>query len=233
MRLPEPDPKTSGEKLITAAFLITFLGMIGYGLFAQAFSPRKMAAVFVPLWFIPLLAWHELGHAVAARLCGWGLRGIVIGCGGEWARVQCLGTWMSFRIWPVSGYVLPRIRDLNAAKWKNAFIYAAGPGAEALLLGIAWMIYGADLMRPSPEIPVIAAQSLAVAVLIGLLFNLIPMTVDTETGEAWNDGLGIIQSLRMSEADYAQMLRQEDWRDAAEAAKAAGLKTEEEEEQRA
>lgn len=221
MQLPEPDPKTRGEKVLTAAFLIAFLGMILFGLFRE-YHPAKMAAVFVPLWFVVLLPLHELGHAVAARLCGWSLRAIVIGSGGEWARVRCLGTWMSFRLWPVSGYVTPRIGDLKAAKWKDAFIYSAGPGVEALVLSAVWLALGEGLTRHSPELPVIAAQSLAIAVLIGLVFNLFPHTVTTENGEAWNDGQGIINSLRMSKEDYVRMKRHSDWLDVAEEAERKG-----------
>ncbi|MES2705061.1 MAG: hypothetical protein V4726_00515 [Verrucomicrobiota bacterium] len=82
MPLPEPDPKTPGEKLFTAVFLLLFLGMMAAVVF-EDYSPQKLSVVFVLLWFVLLLAVHELGHAAAARLCGWGLRGIVIGSGGE------------------------------------------------------------------------------------------------------------------------------------------------------
>lgn len=218
MAIPERDPKTSGEKWFTVIFLAAFLGMIGAELL-EDYSPKKLSVIFVTLWFVILLPVHELGHAAAARLCSWGLRGIVIGSGGERARIRCLGTWMSIRTWPVSGYVVPRIQGLRAAKWKNAFIYSAGPGVEILLAGIVWLVCGRGYLSPSLSVGMIAAQSLGIAVLIDLVLNLIPRSIESTTGSGeyiWNDGLGIIQSLRLTEADYARMKQQAEWQEAAD-----------------
>jgi hypothetical protein len=45
-------------------------------------------------------------------------------------------------------------------------------------------------------------QSFAVAALAGAILNLIPMPIQANGGWIANDGLGIIQSLRRSDADY-------------------------------
>lgn len=209
------DPKTAGEKWITAGFLLIFFGLI-LGVVFQHYTPAKLAVVLVPLAWLPLLVLHELGHAAAARLCGWGLRRIVIGTGEERARFRCLGTWMSIRTWPVSGYVLPRLHDVRGAKWKSAFIYFAGPGIELAAAAVVWAGCGDRIFQPSSGIGLIAAQSFALAALAGALLNLLPMPVASDGGFVWNDGLGILNSLRMSAADYARRKQQEDWLDLAE-----------------
>lgn len=216
----DPDPKTAGEKWITAGFLLIFFGLI-LGMVFQNYTPAKLAVFFVPLAWLPLLVIHELGHAAAARLCGWGLRRIVIGTGQERARFRCLGTWMSIRTWPVSGYVLPRLQDVRGAKWKSAFIYFAGPGAELVAAALVWVWCGDRIFQLSAEISLIAGQSFGIAGLAGAVINLLPMPVQGDGRFVWNDGLGIINSLRMSEADYARRKQQEDWLDLAERKEAA------------
>ncbi|MES2705062.1 MAG: hypothetical protein V4726_00520 [Verrucomicrobiota bacterium] len=115
--------------------------------------------------------------------------------------------------------MLTRVQDLKAAKWKNAFIYAAGPGVEILLAGFVWFLCGREFLRPSGSVGMIAAQSLGIAVLVDVCFNLIPRSVENQSGSGeyvWNDGLGIINSLRLTTADYARMKQQADWLEAAE-----------------
>lgn len=221
------DPKTAGEKWTAAVFSLIFLGLILAMVF-ERYTPAKLAVFLVPLAWLPLLVIHELGHAAAARMCGWGLRRIVIGTGTERARFRCLGTGMSIRTWPVSGYVLPRLRDLRGAKWKSAFIYVAGPGAELLVAGLVWALAGDALFESSRSVGMLAAQSLGVAALADAALNLFPMSVQSDGRYVANDGLGIINSLRMTKADYARRLQQEDWQDLAEAKHPLGEDGEEE-----
>jgi hypothetical protein len=214
------DHKTAGEKWFTAVFAMVFAGLM-LGMIFQDYRPEKLAVLFVPLAWLPLLVIHELGHAAAARMCGWGLRRIVIGTGRERFRIRCLGTWMSIRTWPVSGYVLPRLHDVRGAKWKSAFIYAAGPGSELLVAALV-RIFAGDAIYESPRghIGLIAAQSIALAALADAALNLFPMPVQSDGQYVANDGLGIINSLRMSKSDYARRKQQEDWQDLAEAREA-------------
>jgi predicted Zn-dependent protease len=75
-------------------------------------------------------------------------------------------------------------------------IYAAGPGAELLLLGVLLQVFGWELVfSGSGDLGQVALQSLAIAILLGAGFNLIPFS----TSGGVSDGLGIISSPFMSD----------------------------------
>src|SRR5437763_522380 len=78
-----------------------------------------------------------------------------------------------------------------------------------LLAAVLAIILGVDtLLTRTDHLGLLAAQSLAVAVLVSAFFNLVPHYINTPRGQIANDGLGIIQSFMRSEKDYA---RQIDW----------------------
>lgn len=209
----DPPPKGKFEILFGPGFLLLFLGGMAMETLDH-YTPAKLAMWLTPAFYILLLPVHEFGHALAARLCGWGIREVVIGTGPEWLRRPCLGSTLSLRAFPVSGHVSTRIGDLRFAAWKSAFIYAAGPGIEILLLLAVWLAAGNQLLAPQTEPRLIAAQSFALAALLGIVFNLIPYPVRTADGDTWSDGLGVIQSLRTPPEDYARLKRRQDFEDA-------------------
>ncbi len=194
---------TAGERWMLTIVAAIFLGLLGAGL-AEDFEPRKLAGLFVPLFWIPMLALHEAGHAVVARLCGWEVDRVVIGFGKTLKRFEIGGVPVLLKAFPISGYVLPRPRDLRSPRLKNSLIYAGGPGIEMLLLAAIVLAVGPDaLLTLSDGVGMIAVQSLSVTILMGLFFTLIPHYTSSGGGKSWSDGMGILMSWRLPDEYFA------------------------------
>jgi hypothetical protein len=170
----------------------------------EDFSYGRLSVLFILLFWMPLLILHELGHAAAAKMLGWQVREIVIGFGQELWRWQFGETRVRVKLAPVEGYVLPAPRSAELIRMKSMLIYAAGPGAELLLLGAMLIVLGPHyVFGASDDAAQVATQSLAIAILIGAGFNLLPFRTDGGI----SDGLGIITSPFMSgEAIHLRLL---------------------------
>ena len=204
--LPERAPE-GAERWMVAMFAAGFAGMLGLSLF-ENYDPRKLGVVFVLLFWLPLLVIHEAGHAITARLCGWEVERMVIGYGRTRRTWVVGGVPVLFKTLPLSGYVLPRPRDLRSPRLKNALIYAGGPAFELLAALLVIGIAGPEILfQSSSLLPVIAAQSFCIAVALGLIFTLVPHTVSTERGESWSDGMGILMSGRLPDDHFARWIQ--------------------------
>lgn len=174
---------------------LAFTIMILLAIFEE-FSYDRLSVLFILLFWVPLLVLHEAGHAIAARLLGWRVREIVIGFGRELWRWKLGETRVVIKLAPIEGYVLPAPTSAQHMRLKSALIYAAGPGAELLLLAAMLLVLGKDYVFGSAgSVEQVAAYSLAIAILLGAGFNLLPFS----TGGAVSDGLGILSSPFMSE----------------------------------
>lgn len=183
-------PLTSSEIFWSGVALALFLGLI-LGELVSGFHPAKLSVLFMAVFWVPLLVLHELGHAAAAWAVGWKVQEIVIGFGREIWRFHLGETVVKIRMAPVEGYVLPAPRSPGGVRWKSAFVYAAGPGVELLLVAGLVALFGSDTVFGNADaISRIALKSLVVAALIGAIFNLIPF----RTGDAVSDGMGVLMS---------------------------------------
>ena len=199
-------PLRSGEKTGVGAAAILFGGLMTASL-AENFSPEKLSAVFFLVFWAIMLAVHELGHALAAWMIGWRVRQIVIGFGPALFRGLVNGTEVRVNLVAVSGFVVPDPQSRDRFRLKNAFVYAAGPGAEFLLLGALILAFGWDsVFGPSKELPFVALKTLAWVIILGGGFNLLPFTAD---GMA-TDGLGICLSPFLKDADIEARLAHHD-----------------------
>ncbi len=197
-------PLRKDEQIAVYVMLTIFIGAMTAEILLNDFKPSKLSAFFVPLFWMPLVALHEAGHALAAHLCGWRVKRIVIGFGKRIKTFKIGRTPVHLLQIPIQGYVLPLPRDLKFPRLKNTLIYAAGPGIEIVLVLVAYLVLGHDtLFSHSQSIPIIAAQSLCVSAAIGIVVNLIPMP--TEQG-GWNDGMGILMSWRIPDEQFEQWL---------------------------
>lgn len=184
------------------ARITTIVGGVITLLFAAAifdeFSTRKLSIVFFFVFWVPLLVIHELGHALMAKALGWHVREIVIGFGRTIWQRQIGETRLVVKLAPLEGYVLPAPSDRNRMRLKSALIYAAGPGAELVLLTAAIAALGWDtVFNDSDAVSLVALESLALVILIGAGFNLLPFRTDG----AVSDGLGIVSSPFMSDEE--------------------------------
>ena len=68
--------ETIASRVVGGLFLLLMLAAV-----FDDFSPRKLAIVFMAVFWVPMFVLHEVGHAVAAKMVGWRVREIVIGFG--------------------------------------------------------------------------------------------------------------------------------------------------------
>ncbi len=185
---------TASESRISIAVGSIITLLIAASIF-EDFSPKGLSVLFFFLFWMPMLVLHEIGHALMARLLGWRVHEIVIGFGRTLWQGRIGATTIKIKLAPIEGYVLPAPLDSGNVRLKSALIYAAGPGAELLLLAAMLAIFGWDgVFNQSNDLTLIAVQSLAVVILFGAGFNLIPF----QSGGGVSDGLGVISSPFMS-----------------------------------
>lgn len=187
-------PLAAAEARIVAVVGAVFTLLILVAVF-EDFSTPRLSIAFMVLFWAPMLLLHELGHALAARLLGWQVREIVIGFGRDLWQWQSGETRIRIKLAPLEGYVLPAPADARRVRLKSMLIYAAGPGAELLLLGLLLLLFGRDyVFGEAVSVGQVAIQSLAIVILLGAGFNLLPFRSEG----AASDGLGIISSPFMS-----------------------------------
>jgi hypothetical protein len=201
-------PLTPAERWISGIFLAVILGLFVVEVFHD-YQPVKLSALLIVLFWIPLLALHEAGHALAAALLGWYVGEVVIGFG----RILCafrIGTAaVEVRWLPIEGFVKCVPRNLRMPRLKSVLIYFAGPGIELLVALVILALIGPDrLFSRSEDYWLIAWQSLAVAATAQAVLNLMPASVQKEGEVIASDGLGIIRSFMQPEGYYAGMIGQ-------------------------
>lgn len=205
-RDPAPEKSPEGwEKWTTTIVGGVFVGLISAELLID-YEPRKLGALFLLLAWGPLLFLHEAGHALVAHWCGWNVERVVLGFGHRMKKFFIGKTVIDVRAVPIEGFVLPTPRNLKSPRLKSTLIYAAGPLAEVALLVIIILLVGWDrLLTSTDHVGMIALQATCVAIIMGLVFNLIPHTTQTGGGLSWNDGMGIIFSHKLPD-EYFQGL---------------------------
>ena len=208
MRSPthERPPLTPGERAFYGFFLAIVVGLFAAEI-VHDYKPVKLAALLFVLFWGPLLALHETGHAVVAALVGWRVGRVVIGVGRLVAKFKVGEALVEIRLLPLEGFVQPVPRNLRRPRLKSALIYFAGPGSELLLLLIVALGVGpATMLTETEHFGILAAQSLCVAVLFSAFCNLVPHAVVMPGGTVANDGLGIIRSFTVPESHFAELV---------------------------
>lgn len=205
---PENGPKTPNEWGVLLIISFFFFLLLCLELFRE-FTVYKLSVPFFLISWIVLLVIHELGHALAARFLGWGVSLISIGTGRILAKLEMAGMPIELRTIPLSGFVVPKVRDLTAPRLKQFVIYSAGPGIELLLVAlITWAAGPAMLLQKTPDAGVIALQSFCVAALAGALLNLIPLPHHSSKGTGWSDGLGMLLSWSIPDEVFRQRMNE-------------------------
>jgi hypothetical protein len=212
---PRRDPSGASEWIMAGVFLAIFVGLIVADIL-QNYHPAKLSALLVVLFWIPLLALHEGGHALVAYLFGWHVKQIVVGMGKILGRFRIGRARVEVRLFPVEGFVTCAPIKIRLPQLESALIYFAGPGVELLLAVGVLIVVGPDrLFQASEEYGVIVWQSLALAAAAQAVLNLLPFAVKTPEGILHSDGLGILLSFFRPPGYYEEMAGQEydpaDW----------------------
>lgn len=196
-------PPSRGDK----GFLIVFVLIVG-GLFAaeifRELSPARMAVLFFFVFYGLLTVLHEAGHALTAAAVGWRVSRVQLGFGPTLGHPTIGGVPVEIKAFPIVGLVQVAPDRVEGGRWKNALIYAAGPGIELLLAAAVATAVGWDVMlASSADWGVVAAQSLCLAAVVGAGFNLLPFTL--ASGQI-TDGMGILRSPFMPRAAFEAMM---------------------------
>lgn len=199
----ERPPPSRGDK----GFLFVFVLIVG-GLFAveifREISPARMAVLFFFAFYGLLTVLHEAGHAVVAAAVGWRVSRVQLGFGPKLGHPTIGGVPVEIRAFPIVGLVQVAPDRVEGARWKNALIYAAGPGVELLLAAVVASAVGWDVITASSEQwGVVIAQSLCLAAILGAGFNLLPLTLGS--GQI-TDGMGILRSPFMPRVAFEAMI---------------------------
>jgi hypothetical protein len=188
-------PVPPGERVSYVLFLVLLLGLFGAEVVVN-FAPAKLSVLFFVLFWLPLVAWHELGHALMAGLFRWRVERVVIGIGRLLGTFTVAGVPVEVRLVALEGFVNCGPADGRFNRWKSALVYFAGPGIELVLAAALLVAVGPDvLFQRGDDIGLIALQSLALAATTGAVLNLVPHGIRTPHGLTPNDGLGILLSL--------------------------------------
>lgn len=146
-----------------------------------------------------LVAVHEFGHLIVARLANVKVLRFSIGFGKViWSRVDKHGTEFALSLVPLGGYVkmldetegavpenLKRYALNNASPWWRIAIAAAGPAANVLLTAaILSSIYMIGTTKPIPYIGEIADDS--PAALAGMVGGEELVQIDKNEVDSWN-----------------------------------------------
>jgi Peptidase family M50 len=207
---PRRGPQTPSEWVIFSVFLLVFLGLFAAGILGD-YRPANLAVPLVLMFWVPLLALHEGGHAAAATLLGWRVSRVVVGVGPPIARFRAGVAAVEVRLLPVEGFIRCVPTRLRLPQLESALIYFAGPGAELLLAAGVVLLVGPDwLFDQSDEYGPVVWRSLVVASASQAALNLLPFPVVTRDGVLHSDGLGIIASLFRPTSHYAQMVGRAD-----------------------
>lgn len=193
---------TTGERWFSGIAITAFSCALLMDLFTE-YSAVKLSVLLIFVFWIPLLVLHECGHAFVAAAVGWRVREMVIGFGPTLWRGRIGDTLVKLRLVPLEGYVLPEPQGAAGMRWKSALVYAAGPGAELALLGILVTIFGwGQIFQETEAMAWIALQSLVIAIILGVVMNLLPFRV----GHGVSDGLGILLSPFMTQQTIDERL---------------------------
>lgn len=215
MYTPDDDdgspPSSPAEKWSVVVFALIVLGLFGADI-ATNYQPVKLSALFMLLFWVPLMALHELAHAAMAHTVGWHVDRIVIGFGKLYWAIPLIGTWVEIRQVPISGYILPRPGNLIFPRTKDFLISFAGPASGLFVSLAVVLLAGPDrIFQKSDNYFLLLWQGLAIAGAAQAFMNFFPVLFLRGTRTVPNDGLAMLCSFYRPTEYYANMMSDEDW----------------------
>lgn len=170
-----------GDKVRNGIGILLYV--VAYVLVAGSLPQGFVSIVAWPIlaaWFLFDTLIHELGHAVAARLCGWRVRVFAVGPFAYHLLNHDFAILPRKRREEVAGYVLPSPSSPDVwTRQRRMIISAAGPAANMVLVALlfalaAWTTaapYDANQMNMPLFLSALAVASLGTGLTNGLPFG--------------------------------------------------------------
>jgi tetratricopeptide (TPR) repeat protein len=170
------------------AAVVLALGGVGFAWFhGQSFQASRwvwLALLVIFQWV--MLVPHELGHALAGRLLGYGQIRILIGSGKPIFTTELLGIQWLFNIVPFGGLTLAGNPPTAQLRWKEIVFVGGGPMVSLIAAAGTWMFIERGALFDGART---ALEAFFWANVIVLAENLFPREVATPFGRLQNDGL--------------------------------------------
>jgi hypothetical protein len=192
-----------------------FVGLVAAWLTVMSSNAGRVSWAAVTLNCLALFvgvvvatAWHEAGHALAARAVGLSVIAAYLGRGRAWRTWVVRGTRLVIQQVPFTGLVALGASSTRWLRVRLMLVHAAGPLANFLIFAAACPAFQASAwtdfaLRPIP-IPIFAT----VNIVFGLL-NAVPLLTRPRAaaGEArGNDGWNFLAMIFRNDASLLQVL---------------------------
>jgi tetratricopeptide (TPR) repeat protein len=184
------------ERLFTRVLLNAGIAFaLGLGAFGPAWFIGNVS-VGLAVATIVATVWHELGHAVVAKLLVFDVFRIVLGIGPQLLAVPFLGFRWKIRKYPLGGGVHTATRHERGRLWRTIAMTAAGPLSNLLLAAAGVLVFTRSSYFENPFAGPAPLGCLVLINAIAGISNLVPFK--TQSGSS-SDGRSIWLALTRRE----------------------------------
>ena len=189
--------KTQGS--YKALLLLAFIQFL-MGILLIVYSPEARTGWFLldlflmTIFSVFMIIPHELGHVLAAKSLGIYVVGVVIGLGKTVLLKRYWNMPWEFKNFPAGGITIPLVLSVDKYRSKLFFLICGGPLINLFAILILLIIYpGTDLFSGLFKPQLSIASAFFLANIIDLLYNLLPIKVNTNFGKIDSDGLNMVK----------------------------------------
>jgi len=185
------------ESIFLIALILAFLDAF---MFHRGMIRVAADLLFLVLINYPIIAAHELAHAVAGKVLGVRIFKVIIGYGRILFSRRVAGTDWELRLWPFGGGTVMACPPGQGNRVRFFGAILAGPGMHGVMIAAAMMLqvflllfqglFGMPLMDPLHWTSLFLFLNL-----ILLLHNLLPMKTGGSAGQLGTDGYQLLQLL--------------------------------------
>jgi hypothetical protein len=164
--------------------------------------------ILMSLFSILMIIPHELGHVIVAKTLGVCVPGVIIGMGKTVFIKHLLNMSWEFRNIPFGGITIALLADHFKYRRNLFFITIGGPLVNLIFIILFLAIFPiTKLFTDIFTIQLSFASAFFLANLVDLLYNLLPIQVDTSIGRIPNDGLNLVVLPFLTEDAVKQRVR--------------------------
>ena len=193
------------------AYAFLFLAILAVGIAIAAVAPdghnswMLLNGALVGVMAVLMIVPHELGHLIAAKLCGMTVHSVEIGCGRTLFTPRILGVPWHFRAVPSGGLVLLE-SAAPYAPFRHIATVLAGPAVNVLAIVVVVLLRPESLVEGEASgNGLLIGYDLMLANGISLVANLWPRRYSSLRGRIANDGMRVAAIIRsLSDPEEAE-----------------------------